>query len=394
MNGPRYTSVAIALHWVMAALLVFMIWLGWNMDDNEARYQLHKSIGITILFLTLARLGWRIFNPPPPLPAGMPRHELLLSRISHIGFYVAMVAMPLGGWLLVSVSPFQVSTVLFGAVSWPHLPFTGGLRTEAVYGVVETLHSKGAWVILALLALHVAGAVKHEIGAEDGVLKRMIPRLFGRADPPAAPPRGALIAFGGSIMLFALIAAIPAFGSSGAAAPQDSEAIVAADRVNWAVDYASAEIRFSGIYDRVPYEGVFREWQADIAFDPEDLEAAEVFVIINAASARTGTRLYDETLREADWFAAARFPQATVHLTDFTRAGEAYLATASVTIKDQIVTVPLQFTLDIEGDTGTLNGTTSLSRRAINLGMGSDPSGEWVADEVVITLSGTAQRLR
>ena len=65
----RYTIVAITLHWVMAGLLLFMIWLGWNMDENEVRFQLHKSIGILILFLTLVRVIWRAMNPPPPLPS-------------------------------------------------------------------------------------------------------------------------------------------------------------------------------------------------------------------------------------------------------------------------------------------------------------------------------------
>ena len=57
-SSSRYTVVAILLHWAIAALLLFMIWLGWNMEDNEARFQLHKSIGIAILFLSVARILW------------------------------------------------------------------------------------------------------------------------------------------------------------------------------------------------------------------------------------------------------------------------------------------------------------------------------------------------
>src|SRR5690606_18071750 len=126
--SSRYTGVAIALHWAMAALLLFMIWLGWNMDDNEARFQLHKSIGITILFLALARLAWRFANPPPPLPEEMPKIEKTASHVVHVAFYVLMIGIPLGGWLMVSISPVQLSTVLYGVISWPHLPFTQNLR--------------------------------------------------------------------------------------------------------------------------------------------------------------------------------------------------------------------------------------------------------------------------
>ena len=107
----RYTIVAITLHWVMAALLLFMIWLGWNMDDNEVRFQLHKSIGILLLFLTLVRVIWRVMNPPPPLPEEMPAHEKLASHLVHMAFYGLMIILPLAGWMLVSTSKFKVPTV-------------------------------------------------------------------------------------------------------------------------------------------------------------------------------------------------------------------------------------------------------------------------------------------
>jgi cytochrome b561 len=81
----------------------------------------------------------------------------------------------------------DVPTVLYGVVSWPDMPFVEGLKTEAASGVVNFIHSKLAWVALGLLGLHVAGAVKHEISAEEGVLKRMVPGLFGKADAPQAP---------------------------------------------------------------------------------------------------------------------------------------------------------------------------------------------------------------
>ncbi len=81
-------------------------------------------------------------NPPPPLPDDMKPWEKRLSHGVHMGFYVLMIALPLLGWLLVSTSKFQVSTVLFGTVSWPHLPFTEGLRGGVVHEVAEFLHSK------------------------------------------------------------------------------------------------------------------------------------------------------------------------------------------------------------------------------------------------------------
>ncbi|MFN7055223.1 cytochrome b/b6 domain-containing protein [Hyphomonas sp.] len=390
-RAERYSGVAIALHWAMAALLLFMIWLGWNMDDSEARYQLHKSIGITILFLTLARLGWRLMNPPPALPADINLWERRASHAVQFGFYALMLGIPLGGWLMVSVSPFQVSTVLFGFIDWPHLPFTAGLRSEDLYELVENMHSKGAWVILVLLGLHVAGAVKHEMGVEDGVLRRMVPGGGLPAQRSGNAARSAAIAFGGSALLFALIAGSAMLGPGRTAAAE----LASGGGGNWAVDYDASEIRFSGDNDGNAFSGTFRRWTADVMFDPDDLANASVTVNVDTGSAATGMRLYDSTLREAEWFNIAAHPQASVVLSDFEARGEdRYRATATLTLKGETASERLEFTLVMDGDEGILSGETSFRRRDLNLGMASDPDGKWVSDEIAIAISGRAKRLR
>lgn len=396
-SSSRYTSVAIALHWAMAALLLFMIWLGWNMEDNEARYQLHKSIGITILFLALARLAWRFANPPPPLPEGMPALEKKASHAVHVVFYALMIGIPLGGWFMVSVSPFQVSTVLYGVLSWPHVPFTEGLVSKDLYEFVEFFHSKGAWVIIGLLALHVAGAVKHEIGKEEGVLKRMLPGLFGKSEPPALPSRGFIFAFGGSLALFSAIAALPLLGAaaSGGGKPSGSDAApVAAIEANWAVDYGASEIAFSGIHDGNAFSGTFANWTADVAFDPEALATSKVHVVIDMRSGTTGKKLYDDSLKGKEWFVLSDFPEATVDLDNFKQVADGYEATATLTLKGKPVSVPLQFTLDIDGKEARVNGKAEFSRNALGLGQSSDAEGKWISDTVTVTLSGRAERTR
>jgi len=387
--SSRYTGVAIALHWAMAALLLFMIWLGWNMEDNEARFQLHKSIGITILFLALARLAWRFANPPPPLPDAMPKREKTASHVVHMAFYVLMIGIPLGGWLMVSVSPFQVATVLYGVVSWPHLPFTQNLISEDLYEFVEFFHSKGAWVIIALLALHVAGAVKHEFGAEDGVLKKMIPGLFGKSDPPALPARGFLFAFGGSLALFAAIAAMALLGAGRA-----NSATPAASGIesNWIVDYDKSEIAFAGLHEGKAFEGVFEVWSADVAFDPAALGNASVHVTVDTRSAKTGKKLYDDSLKGREWFSTSEYPEAEVELSDFRETPGGYTATATLTLKGQPVSVPLTFELDIDGDEARLEGSARFSRKALDLGQTSDAGAKYVSDEVTVSISGRAMR--
>tara|TARA_R110001606_G_scaffold39711_2_gene109200 strand:- start:4622 stop:5842 length:1221 start_codon:yes stop_codon:yes gene_type:complete len=401
-NVSRYTAVAIALHWAIAALIIFMIWLGWNMEENETRYQLHKSIGITILLLTVARVVWRLLNPPPALPAEMKPLEKKASHYVHVALYALMILMPLLGWMLVSTSKFQVPTVLFGMVSWPNLPFLSGLRgNEMAHAIIETLHSKGAWVIIGLLALHVGGALKHEFSAEEGVLKRMIPGLFGKSQPPAAPARGFFIAFGAAALLFALVAAAPVLAQSTASSKSGppelaTEAEVASAPIaiepNWVVDYDKSEIRFSGTHDGNAFTGTFKDWTADVAFFPDAVETSDVRVTVQTGTATTSKKLYNDSLRAPEWFDVSNYPAATVHLTDFNKTETGYTATASMRLKKRSVAVPMNFTLNINGDVATLNGEVTFDRKALNIGQISDPNAEWVSDEVTVSVTGEATR--
>ena len=396
MHAPssnRYTVVAILLHWAIAGLILFMIWLGWNMEDNEARFQLHKSIGIAILFLSVARVLWRWRNPPPPLPDDMTPWEKRLSHGVHVAFYALMIGLPLLGWLLVSTSSFQVSTVLFGTVSWPHLPFTEGMRGGVVHDVTEFLHSKGAWVLIVLLGLHVAGAIKHEFAAEEGVFKRMIPGLFGRPHSPP-PAQGYAIAFGGAVLLFAIIAAVPLMKSAPPApSGPGSTGAVSAEAGNWDIDTETSEIAFSGTYQGKPFSGTFGRWDATVLFDPENLEGSAVTVEVQPGSASTGTKLYDDTLQGGEWFDTNTFPVVESQPAHFAASTDGrYTAEASLLVKAQAVNVPFDFSLVIDGDTATFEGTTTLSRAGLNLGQQSDPGADWVADDVTVTVKGTATR--
>ncbi len=184
----RYSTVAIILHWLIAALILTNIALGWRMDRIEGLtkfqlFQLHKSIGITVLLLSLVRLGWRLLNPPPPLPAHMSRFERIGARLSHWGFYAAMIVLPLSGWIIVSASVYNLPTLLYRTVPWPHLGFIHDLPL-ATRKLVEDdfgmFHVYLAWSLLALVALHVAAALKHHLFDRDEALVRMLPLVRRR----------------------------------------------------------------------------------------------------------------------------------------------------------------------------------------------------------------------
>ena len=186
--GPeRYTGVAIALHWLIALGIVGQLALGLAMTQvamakmTEFKlYQLHKSIGITVLLLVLVRILWRLGHRPPPLPAGLPPLERAAAKGTHWVLYLFMLGLPITGWMLVSVSPYNLPTVLFGRIPWPHLPiFTEVEDKGPIEDVMKAIHAYAAWVLIAIVAVHAAAALRHHFIKRDDVLRRMLPRLSG-----------------------------------------------------------------------------------------------------------------------------------------------------------------------------------------------------------------------
>lgn len=389
--SSRYTAVAIALHWAIAIAILFMIWLGWNMHENEARYQLHKSIGIVILLLSVSRLIWRWLNPPPPLPDDLPAHERLASHAVHIGFYVVMIGLPLTGWLFVSTAyAFDVPTVLFGVISWPDIPGLGFLSNEAGHSAIGSLHGLLAWGTLLLLGLHIAGAVKHELSADEGVLKRMAPGLFGKTEAPSAPPTGFVAAFGAAFALFVVVAAAPLLSSNGSSA--QAIAPVSNEDSDWVINYDASSIAFSGMHDGNPYSGDFANWSANIVFEPDQLDRARADISVQTGSASANKKLYTDSLEADEWLASSAFPTATVVVSDFEATEAGYTATAALTLKGITVETDLDFTLDITGDEAVMEGVALFERTPLDLGQASDPGADWVDEVVTVNVSVEASR--
>lgn len=186
--GARYTRVAIVLHWLIAIMLVSMVFYGWWMEDLrelafagevsfgdvQAAYNWHKTAGITILVLSLGRLAWRLTHRVPPLPVTMTRWEAFAARFTHVAFYAVMIGAPIGGYITASAYGSSFPILLFNEIGLPKLPVP---QTEAFQGLAGSIHGAGGWVIFALLALHAGAALKHHFIDRDGVLKRMIPGL-------------------------------------------------------------------------------------------------------------------------------------------------------------------------------------------------------------------------
>jgi cytochrome b561 len=173
----RYNGVSIVLHWILGAALIAIFFFGLYMADlpfSPQRLKLlnwHKWAGISILFLSMLRLLWRLTHPAPALPAkielAMPAWQLMAHRFTHVALYAMFFVVPLIGWAYTSAAGFPV--VLFGVFPLPDL--IGADKTLAA--LIKPWHQISAFALAGLVLLHIAAALKHQIIDRDGLLKRM-----------------------------------------------------------------------------------------------------------------------------------------------------------------------------------------------------------------------------
>jgi cytochrome b561 len=173
----RYNPVSIILHWVLGIALVAIFCFGIYMADlpfSPTRLKLfnwHKWAGISILALSVLRLIWRMSHPAPALPGkivqAMPDWQLKAHHATHIALYALFFVVPLIGWAYTSAAGFPV--VLFGQFPLPDLL---GVDKELA-ALIKPWHQISAYALAALVVLHVAAALKHQLIDRDGLLQRM-----------------------------------------------------------------------------------------------------------------------------------------------------------------------------------------------------------------------------
>jgi len=185
----RYSNVAVTLHWLIVLLLLLQVWLGFTFadmpkgPDRMAFFTWHRTVGATILVLTLIRLGYRLANPPPPYPAEMPAWRRTAALWSHRLLYFLLITLPLTGLIAVSGHSKTWFTPLIGGIPLPVVPGIDEATGELSGGVHEFL----VWTTIALLVLHIGAALYEQFIASCGVAYRM---------PPLRPRRDAEVLIG------------------------------------------------------------------------------------------------------------------------------------------------------------------------------------------------------
>jgi cytochrome b561 len=174
-QATRYTTTAIVLHWLIAAAVIGLIGWGWWMQTipklpvgpRVDAYNLHKSMGMTVLLLMLVRISWRARHRPPPF-IPMPPWQARLAQAVHVLLYVCLIVQPLSGYLGSAFSGYPVR--FFGVVLPAWAP-----KHDMLKDAFSVVHLVNSWVLVGALALHVAGTVKHALLEQDGSFRRIWP---------------------------------------------------------------------------------------------------------------------------------------------------------------------------------------------------------------------------
>lgn len=175
----RYNSLSIVLHWSIALAILFMFASGLYMvnadiskADQYRLFQIHKASGVVVLWALIVRIGARVFTQAPALPDALNQQQVFRAKLGHVLLYVALVTMPMSGWLMVSASPFGLPTFVFvDWIKWPHIP--GVARNKTIEVLANNVHWITASVLGTLIVGHVSALYWHIKKHNINLINRM-----------------------------------------------------------------------------------------------------------------------------------------------------------------------------------------------------------------------------
>ena len=368
----HYGSVTKTFHWLTALLVVTLIPLGiyandlpYDTSEQLARkawfFSLHKTLGVTMFFVALARILWALSQPKPALLHPERKLESLAAETVHWLLYGSLVLVPLSGWV------HHASTEGFAPIWWPFgqtLPMVP--KSESLAALTAGLHIVFERVLAISILLHAAGALKHNLIDRDHTLRRMLPCT------PILPPMTARHrVMAPLVSALGLWAVALGAGASLSLYERDGETVQAAALADVQSDWVVQEGQIEIVVRQMGSDlrGQFDDWTAAISFDDrvKSGKAGSVDVTISIGSLTLGS-VTSQALG-ADFFNAGAFPTAT-YTAEIIRSADGYATIGTLTIKDQSMPVSFPFKLEIANDIATMSASTELDRRNYAIGDG------------------------
>lgn len=410
-----YGAVARWIHWATAFIVIGLLALGLYMADLDfsttklTLYGLHKSFGTLVLFIVAFRILWRAANPKPHHLPTHSKMEVALARFIHVCLYLALIGMPLSGWVMTSAADFPHT--FFNLFSMPDI-IPG--KNEALLKLMRETHELCAYALIGAIALHFAGAVKHHVIDRDNTLRRMLPHhtiltlggililiagltgFYAVSLRNDAPPQAAAVPASApeAVAEAATDRAATAITPDTAVRADDTAAVTAQ---SWALDPAASRVEFSATVQGAVFTGTITGMAGTIAFDPDNLAGSRADITVAIATARSGSDERDASMQQPAWFDTESFPESRYVTSTITADGEnRYTARGTLTIRDVSLPVEVPFTLEISTDDAgnkiaKMDGTFTLQRLDYGVGQGEWAGTGMVANPVNVRVFVTAR---
>jgi len=384
-SNSHYSKIAQFLHWLIAGLIIGQYLLAELAESAEHSGKIvqqlallanHKSIGMTVLFLAVVRLVWRLTHQPPALPQTMPKWQHTASHLAHWSIYALIFLLPISGWLMSSASAYSVSW--FNLFVFPDLLASDKSNAD----FLEDIHELLGDALLVLVLLHVAAALKHHFIDKDGVLERMASKygwgIFVVSIAVILVAWGRLFPTDKPVNSQQNIAYLPAQDAP-------SEIIDKSDLPVWAVDYQQSFIRFTGDQAGAPFTGEWTQWSASMQFDEQRLAEGLFDVEIQTLQINSGDEERDGYIIGNEFFDAEKFQIARFQANNFTQTEEGkYQSNGQLSIKGLSKAVLFTFSIKREQGKLILEGTSTIDRMSWNIGTGDWTDPTWVGHDVIV----------
>ena len=403
----RYGAITKGFHWLTALLILTLIPLGIIADElpyatseqlhrKAFLFSIHKTLGVTVFFVALARILWALLQPKPGLLNADNRAEAFLARTVHWLLYSSLLLVPITGWI------HHAATEGFAPIWWPfgqNLPFvpTNDARVAHLFG---SLHFAFERVLAFSVLLHILGALKHHFIDRDATLRRMLPGQPDVPDlpvqhPSRAPVFAALAAYGVALIAGAFLWYLPGLeetrrpAADTGVAEEDSGAAGNWREVGDGDKDGAITITVRQLGNEV--SGAFQTWRSVIDFDDTVTEgvAGSVSMDIDISSLSLGA-LTAEALGD-DFLSAKAHPVATFR-ADLVAGGGEYVAEGALTLNGVTRPLSIPFVLAMNGpDEARATARFVLDR--LDYGIGQHmPDGEALGLEVEVRISLSARR--
>jgi cytochrome b561/polyisoprenoid-binding protein YceI len=381
-NTPeRYGAVTKTFHWLTAIGILTMIPMGFvavnlpagseqEIADKIWLFSLHKTAGVTLFFIALARIIWAVTQAKPVALHPDRRRETFAAEVVHWMLYGALVFVPLSGWL------HHAALDGFAPIWWPfgqNLPLVP--KSDSVATLFAGMHFLFILVLVASLAAHISGALKHVFIDRDATLARMLPGRTEAGGPRHA--RSGLVPFSAAAVIWAAVTGVAATAPLSRPGPPALVSVAS----DWGVQDGTIALTIT--QNGTAVTGAFDEWTAAISYDPKSGagQAGEATVTIAMNSLILGA--VTDLARGTDYLATTQFPTATYKGPIMRTQDGSLVLDGTLSLRDIDIKSRLPFELTLDGSTARAQGTLRLDRRDFSIGAGVTDAGQLGFDVVI-----------